>query len=411
MPQFVYTARFGDRLHEGVQEAVSASAVASLLRSRGLIPLSILNSGEAPATPVKGLLEGFEQWRLPRVAVLELMLFSRQLHTLLRSGVPMLRALAALQESSPQERMRQTLQALRQNLESGIDFASSLALHPKIFDNFYSALVRVGELTGRLDEVLLRLTEHLEFEHLMKQQVKAAVRYPLFVLVVMAAAVAVINVFVIPAFAQVFSSFGATLPWATRVLVAASNFTLHFGWLLALLAAAAVVLWRQWIATPTGRLCWDRNKLRLPLAGKIIQKAALARLARSLSLALRSGVPTGQALTVVGGTVENSYIQAKVERMRESVEHGESMLRAAAASNVFTPVVLQMIAVGDETGALDELLDEVGQLYAGEVQYELKTLGQQIEPILIIFLGVLLLILALGVFLPVWDLGRVAIRH
>ncbi len=307
--------------------------------------------------------------------------------------------------------MRRTLVSLRQNLESGIDLASSLALHPQVFDGFYAALVRVGELTGRLDEVLLRLTEHLEFEHQIRQQVKAAVRYPLFVLLTFVGAIGVINVLVIPAFAKVFEHFGAALPLPTRVLVATSDFTLHHGWLLGVMAVAATVMWRRWIATPPGRLWWDLRKLQLPLAGKILRKAALARLARSLALALRSGVPTGQALTVVGSTLANAHLQRKVEQMRESVERGESVLRAAAATHVFTPVVLQMIAVGDETGALDELLDQVGQLYTGEVQYELKTLAQQIEPLLIACLGALLLVLALGVFLPVWDLGRAALHR
>ena len=410
MPQFAYTARVGAQPQHGVQEGASAAAVAGLLRDRGFMPLQITPTGAAAASTA-ALPSWIKDWRLPRIGVLELMLFSRQLHTLLRAGVPMLRALAALHESSTQERMRRTLVSLRQSLESGIDLASSLALHPRVFDGFYAALVRVGELTGRLDEVLLRLTEHLEFEQHIQQQVKAAVRYPVFVLLTLFGAVGVINVMVIPAFARVFEGFGAELPLPTRILVATSNFTLHFGWALLALAAGAGLLWRRWIATPPGRPWWDEHKLQLPLAGKILRKAALARLARSLALALRSGVPTGHALTVVGSTLANAHLQRKVEQMRESVERGESVLRAAAATHVFTPVVLQMIAVGDETGELDELLDQVGQLYTGEVQYELKTLAQQIEPLLIVCLGALLLVLALGVFLPVWDLGRVALHH
>jgi MSHA biogenesis protein MshG len=216
---------------------------------------------------------------------------------------------------------------------------------------------------------------------------------------------------VIPAFASVFASFGAALPLPTRILIATSNFTVHYGGLI--VAALVVAGWafRRWSQTPSGRMEVDRLTLRLPLAGKIIRKSALARLARSLALSLKSGVPVEQALGVVSQCVGNSHIAAKVEQMRLAVARGESILRAAAATGVFTPMVLQMVAVGEETGAIDELLDEVADLYTNEVQYELKTLGQQIEPILIIFLGAVVLVLALGVFLPVWDLGRVSIRH
>jgi MSHA biogenesis protein MshG len=286
-----------------------------------------------------------------------------------------------------------------------------MARHSKVFSGLFVALVRVGELTGRLDTVLLRLYHHLEFEMLMAQQVKSALRYPLFVVAAMAAAIGVINVMVIPAFASVFASFGAALPLPTRILIATSNFTVHYGGLIVAALVVAGWFFRRWSQTPGGRVQVDRLTLRLPLAGKIINKSALARFARSLALSLKSGVPVEQALGVVSQCVANSHIAAKVEQMRLSVARGESILRAAAATGVFTPMVLQMVAVGEETGAIDELLDEVADLYTNEVQYELKTLGQQIEPILIIFLGAVVLVLALGVFLPVWDLGRVSIRH
>ena len=307
--------------------------------------------------------------------------------------------------------MKQTLQQVRQSLGSGLDLSMAMAQHSTVFDGFYVALVRVGEMTGRLDEVFMRLFHHIEFEMFMGQQIKSALRYPMFVMIAMAAGIGVINVMVIPAFATVFKSFGAELPLATRMLMATSSFTIDYGWALVLACIAGIGLLRRWVGTPAGRLTWDRLKLRLPLAGKIIRKGMLARFARSFALSLKSGVPVEQALSVVAATVENAHIGQKIEGMRESVERGESILRAAAAAGVFTPIVLQMIAVGEETGAVDELMDEVAELYTNEVQYELKTLGQQIEPIMIIFLGVMVLVLALGVFLPVWDLGRVALKH
>ena len=409
---FAYTGRSSEGVVSGVLDGTTAGAVADTLMSRGVTPLKIMPAAggqraAAGATPRFDL----QQWMLPKVQPVDLLLFSRQLHTLLKAGVPILRALAGLQESASSVRMQQTLQQVRTSLGSGLDLSMAFAQHIKVFDGFYVALVRVGEMTGRLEEVFLRLFHHIEFEMYMGQQIKSALRYPMFVMAAMAAGVTIINVMVIPAFATVFKSFGAELPLATRILMATSRFTIDYGWLLVAGSVAGVWLLRRWIATPLGRLAWDRMKLRLPLAGKIIRKGMLARFARSFALSLKSGVPVEQALSVVAQTVENTHIAQKVEGMRESVERGESILRSAAAAGVFTSIVLQMIAVGEETGAVDELMEEVADLYTNEVQYELKTLGQQIEPIMIIFLGVMVLVLALGVFLPVWDLGRVALKH
>ena len=408
---FSYTGRSSEGTVSGVLEAATAGAAADTLMARGVTPLQIkqASASERASSNTKPAFD-LQQWMLPKVSPVDLLLFSRQLHTLLKSGVPILRALAGLQESAPNQRMKQTLQQVRQSLGSGLDLSMAMAQHSTVFDGFYVALVRVGEMTGRLEEVFMRLFHHIEFEMFMGQQIKSALRYPMFVMIAMAAGIGVINVMVIPAFATVFKSFGAELPLATRILMATSSFTIEYGWALVLGGIAGIWLLRRWVATPAGRLTWDRLKLRLPLAGKIIRKGMLARFARSFALSLKSGVPVEQALSVVAATVENAHIGQKVEGMRESVERGESILRAAAAAGVFTPIVLQMIAVGEETGAVDELMDEVAELYTNEVQYELKTLGQQIEPIMIIFLGVMVLVLAMGVFLPVWDLGRVALK-
>jgi len=216
---------------------------------------------------------------------------------------------------------------------------------------------------------------------------------------------------VIPAFAKVFAGFGAELPLMTRILLGFSNFMI--AWWPAMLVGlvAAVFAFRAWIGTRGGLMQWEALTLRFPIAGKIVSKAAMARFSRSFALSMRSGVPVMQALSNSAQTVDNSYIAAKIEGMRDTVERGESVLRAAIASRFFTPVVLQMISVGEESGALDDMLDEVGQMYQREVEYELKTLGQQIEPILIVCLGALVLVLALGIFLPMWDLGKVAIKR
>ncbi|HEY4721721.1 MAG TPA: type II secretion system F family protein, partial [Anaerolineae bacterium] len=279
-----------------------------------------------------------------------------------------------------------------------------------VFTDFYINMVRIGEMTGMLDQIFLRLFHHLEFEKSMREQVKAALRYPSFVVAAMAIAIVIINLFVIPVFAKVFKGFGAKLPWMTQLLIDFSDFTVAY-WPLVLAAfIAAGVGYKLWVGTERGRYQWDEFKLRIPVAGKIIRKATLARFSRSFALASKSGVPVVQALTTVARTVDNDFMAAAIERMREGVERGESVLRVAVASGVFTPVVLQMLAVGEESGALDDLMVEIADMYQREVEYELKSLGAQIEPILIIGLGIMVTILALGVFLPMWDLGQAALK-
>lgn len=391
----------------GAIEGASAVVVADILFGQGITPLTIEPAPEkADRAEKRGGLRLFG----PRVQHVDVLLFSRQIYTLLKSGVPIMRALAGLQESSSNPAMREVLQQTRESLDSGRELSASLARSPQAFTPFYLSMVRVGEMTGRLDEIFLRLFDHLEFERFMREQVKSALRYPMFVMAAMVVALFVVNIWVIPAFAQVYKGFGAQLPLMTRILIGFSDFMVAWWHLIVIALAAAFAAFRGYIGTPAGRYRWDRLRLRMPIAGKIVLKATLSRFARSFALAMKSGVPIIQALTTVAQTVDNAFIAEKIENMRSSVERGESVLRAALGTGVFTPVVLQMIAVGEETGALDDLMQEVAEMYQREVEYELKTLGQQIEPILIVMLGILVLVLALGIFLPIWDLGKAAMH-
>src|SRR5574343_1456245 len=407
MAHFVYKGRdAGGKLVEGVLEGPSAGSVADLLLGRGVTPVSIEES------KVKGD-EGAATFSFFRQQVghVDILLFSRQIHTLLKAGVPIMRALGGLQESATNPAMKDVIRDVRDSLEAGRELSVSLARHPKVFSPFYISMVRVGEATGLLDEIFLRLFDHLEFERYMREQVKSALRYPMFVVIAMAVAIVVVNIFVIPAFAKVFEGFGAQLPLMTKILLGFSNFMVAWWPVMLVGIIAAVLLFRTWVGTRAGRMQWEAIALRFPIAGKIVRKAAMARFARSFALSTRRGVPVMQALTNSAQTVDNSYIARKIEGTRDNGARGESVLRSAIASGFCTPVVLQMIAVGEESGALDDMLEEVGQMYQREVDYELKTLGQQIEPILIVSLGVLVLILALGIFLPMWALGKVAIKR
>ncbi len=412
MPVFAYKGRSarGD-LVQGSLEGTDSGVIADQLLNTGITPTEIrLTSAEAARTkPQIGLWQRLTQEN--KVGALELMLFSRQMYTLLKAGVPIMRALAGLQESTQNPAFAAMLQDLRESLDAGRELSTAMRRHPKIFSPFYLSMVQVGEMTGMLDTTFLRLYEHIEFEREMRDRIKSALRYPMFVLVAMAIAIVIVNIFVIPAFAKVFAGFHAELPLMTRVLMGFSDFMVQAWPILLALLIGAVVAFRAWIDTANGRYRWDRYKFHIPIAGRIIMKATLARFARSLALSFKSGIPIVQGMNSVALVVDNEFMRSRVEQMRDGVERGESILRTAAASGVFNPTVLQMIAVGEETGDMDGLMFEIAGMYEREVEYEIKTLSANIEPIMIVLLGGLVLILALGVFLPMWDLGQAALKR
>ena len=408
MPFFAYKGRNPrGELVQGRLEGNDSAAIADHLLNTGITPIDIraaVGGGEATDLSIP---ESVRRIFEPPITLVDVMLFSRQLYTLMKAGVPILRALAGLEESTANPSLKAVVADLRTSLDSGRELSAAMRRHPRVFSQFYVSLVRVGETTGTLESVFLRLYEHLEFEREIRDRIKSALRYPMFVVIAMVIAIAIVNVVVIPAFAKLFAGFNAQLPLMTRIVIGVSNFTVTWWPLMLAAAVAGVIGFNLWRRTRNGKYTWDRLKLRIPIAGKIILKATLARFARSFALSVKSGVPVVQGLTTVAGVVDNDYLGQRIEQMRDGVERGESVLRTALTAGVFTPVVLQMIAVGDETGELDDLMLEVAELYEREVDYDVKALAAQIEPILIVFLGVLVTILALAIFLPIWDLASV----
>jgi MSHA biogenesis protein MshG len=394
---------------QGSLEGADSSVIADQLINTGITPIEIKISRNSASKS-----EGPSLWKRmsqdKSVDPIEVMLFSRQMYTLLKAGVPIMRALAGLQESTQNQLFASMIQDLRESLDSGRELSTAMRRHPKVFSPFYVSMVQVGEMTGMLDQTFLRLYEHLEFEKEMRERIKSALRYPTFVVIAMAIALVIVNLFVIPAFAKVFEGFHTELPMMTKVLLGFSQFMVVSWPILLAALIGAVVGFRSWTNTVDGRYKWDRYKFELPIAGPIIKKATLARFARSLALSFKSGIPIVQALNTVGMVVDNEYMRSKVEQMRDGVERGESILRTAHATGVFNPTVMQMIAVGEETGDMDGLMFEVAGMYERDVEYDVKNLSAQIEPIMIVGLGVMVLILALGIFLPMWDLGKAALH-
>jgi MSHA biogenesis protein MshG len=402
MPSFSYRGRSarGDVV-TGLIEAATADAVASQLLSSGITPVDIL-PGRGGEGTVRNLARRLFA-RPPDVS--ELLLFGRQMYTLMKAGVPITRAMSGLVESTRNPILAETLKDVQINLESGRDLASSLARHPRVFPALMVSMVRVGETTGRLDEAFLHISRYLEADKDTRARVKTAIRYPIVVLVAIGVAMAVMNVFVIPEFAKLFASQDLELPWQTRLIVAVSDFSVAFWPVILGGLVLAIVGLRLYVNTETGRYAWDRFKLRIPIVGGILHRALMARFSRAFAIALRAGVPLVQALGVVARAVGNEYVGEHVQSMRNGIERGESLTRVAVTTGLFTPVVLQMLAVGEETGGVDELLTEVADFYEREVDYELKYLGDAIQPVLLSVIGAMVLILMLGIVLPVWDLA------
>ena len=406
MATFRYSGRNAEGAKvAGIVDGNSAEAVASELLGKSITPLTIEAQNAADADVFAAL---GEKLRRKHVDLDELIIFCRQMYSLAKAGVPIIRAIAGLGKSNRNLYFREVLQKVRSDLEGGVSMAVALNAHPKVFGTLFVSMISVGENTGQLDQAFRQLASYLELERETRKRIKQATRYPLFVLSAMAVALTVINLFVIPAFSKVFAQFQAQLPLPTRILIATSQFFQDYWWLLALLLGGSLYAFFKWIETEAGALKWDQLKLRLPIVGGIFERIALARFTRTFAMMYKAGVPLLQTLSINSASVGNKYIGQAILGMRESVERGEALTRSASASGLFTPLVLQMMAVGEETGALDDLFVEVADFYEQEVDYDLKQLADAIEPILIVAMGVMVLILALGVFLPMWELASAA---
>lgn len=405
MPDFRYKARDAQgRAVSGRVEGLSGEAVARQLGSSGMTPLEIVET--AKPEPLGQMLLAALGLNAPNRV--DLILFTRQMYALSRAGVPITQALRRLSSTSRNATMGKALVAVMEDLEAGRDMATAMSRHPKIFGSLLTAIVRVGEESGRIDEAFLRLNQHLEREQKVIEQVKTAVRYPVIVLVFVVLAIFVLMSFVIPEFAKLYGSFDVELPLPTQIIIGISNFFAAW-WLLLLGGLAGAGWWLgRYVQTGAGRLRWHGLLLKLPIIGSIVQRATLARFARAFAMATRSGVPVLQAMGVVAQAVENEVIARQLLGMRSAIERGEGLARAAATQDCFTPLVLQMLSVGEETGQIDEMLVEVADFYEREVDYDVRNLNDLLQPLLTVIVAAIVFVLALGVLLPMWDLVELA---
>jgi MSHA biogenesis protein MshG len=388
------------RLMTGQLDASSKDAAVNQLLGRGITPVD--------------LQEFFEQLSLSerfaratnrgRVEPVELIMFCRQMHTISRAGIPLIKGLKGLAASLRNFAFQEALNDIVERLEAGVELSTAMRYHPKIFHNLFVSMVSVGENSGRLDLVFKQLSEYMERDLSTIKSIKTALRYPSFVLIAITIAMAIINIKVIPAFAGMFSKFGAQLPLPTRILIGISDFFVNY-WIYMLVAivgiTAAII---HYVRTPEGSRVWGKKKLGLIIVGDIIERASLARYARSFGLMLSAGLPLSNSLELSAKAIDNPYLGDKIRGIRAGIERGEGLFQTHLVSGMFTPLVLQMISVGEESGQVDALLAEVATFYESEVEYDVKQLSDRIEPIMIVIMAGFVTVLALGIFLPMWDM-------
>lgn len=410
MAEFHYQCRNQKgELVSGKRQADSEVILAKLLRQENLIPISI-NSQKAKSKN-KEIHIKLPKLFKKKVDKDELQMFCRQMYTLIKAGIPVMMAIARLAETTRDETLKEALEMVLKRLNQGRELSFALKERRDIFSNLFINLVRVGETTGKLDSVFLYIADYLSLETETKKKVKTALRYPILVLVSTLVAILVINIFVVPTFAKMFKSANVELPLPTIILMTTSDFILNYWYLLVLITAVGIWGIRRFVRTPQGALKWSSWQLKIPIIGWLIHRIVLARFTRLYALVLKAGVTALEGIQLVGASTGNAYIEKKVKGVTDLIARGNSIGNSVSEIDLFPPLVVQMITLGEESGQIDTMLDDVADFYEREVAYDLVRLSDTIEPIMLVIMAVMVLILAFGVFLPMWDMMSAVGRH
>ncbi len=384
----------------GELEGDSAGAVVRTLRERGMVPLSV-EKKKVSALQMEIKIPALSN----RVKVKEIAIFSRQFATMVNSGLSLIRTLSILEQQTESAALATVVGEVRGEVEKGSSLSAAMSKHPKVFNNLFVAMVRAGEVGGVLDETLERLADMMEATVTLRSKVKSAMAYPIVVLGLVAVIVTAMLIFVVPMFEGMYSELGGDLPLPTKALISAGNILSTYWYVAVLLIIAVVFGLRRWIATESGRSAFDAFKLKIPVFGKLTHKTALSRFSRSLSVLSRTGVPILNAIEIVSQTAGNAVLARALVDVRDSVKQGESMASPLDRHPVFPPMVVQMMAVGEETGALDTMLGKVSDFYDSEVNATVDALTSLIEPLLIIVMGVTVGGILVALYLPMFNIA------
>lgn len=404
MPTFAYRGRDNQgALKTGKRTAPSSDALSTQLIKEGIIPVSITTADQASDFLDK-LRDFFES---KGISTEELSMFSRQMYTLSKAGVPITSALKQFSLNARNPRFAKTMTSIVDHLEAGQDLASALQRYPDIFSPLMISMVRVGQNSGHLDEAFLRLHQYLELESGAIKRVKSSLRYPIIVFFAIIIAIFCVNIFVVPTFAGVFASANISLPLASRILINTSNFFVTYWWLVLTAIVILVASIIRFVRRPRGMLLWDKWKLKMPIVGSIIRRVIMLRFSQSFAITTTSGIPMTEGLNLVANAINNAYARKEILEMQEAIARGSSLTKAAANTDLFTPMELQIFAVSEESGDLSGMLTQLGTYYSSEVEYDLKRMNDLIEPFLIITLSFVILILAFAVYLPIWNMVKI----
>jgi type IV pilus assembly protein PilC len=397
---FAYKVRDqGGNVVEGSLEADDASLVVGKLRQMGYTPIAIeQKSSKSLSADVQ--IPGLSG----RVKLKDIAVFSRQFATMINSGLSLIRSLAILTEQTENPQLAKIINEVRLDVERGSALSVALSRHPKAFNNLYIAMVKSGEAGGVLDSVLMRLADTIEKQVELRRKVRSAMTYPVVVLSICSLIATAMLLFIVPQFKAIYVDLGGELPLPTKVLISISSLLRKFFPIFILLGAVAFWLFRRWIKTDSGRPKWDAFKLRVPVFGALTRKAALARFSRTLAALTRSGVGILEALEIVAETAGNEVVSVAVRDTQGAVKRGDTLARPLAQHEVFPPMVVQMIAVGEETGALDEMLDKIADFYDAEVTATVDALTSLIEPMLIVLMGVIVGGMIISLYLPMFNI-------
>lgn len=395
MPSFEWKGRDrAGRPQSGVLVADTKDAALAVLRRQQVVPITVKEKGKEIAVPrVRG-----------GVSDRTLAIFTRQFSVMIDAGLPLVQCLQILGEQQENKSFQRIILQVREDVETGSSLANALKKHPQVFSDLFVNMVAAGEAGGILDTILQRLATYIEKAARLKAQVKSAMVYPVSVIAIAVLVVYVILWKVIPVFSSLFEGLGAELPLPTRVVVAASNFVGRYWWLIALVVAAAIFAIRQYYRTPQGRLVIDGILLKSPILGLVLRKIAVARFCRTLGTLLSAGVPVLESLEITARTSGNAVIERSIIEVRKQVEEGKSLAEPLKTTNQFPPMVVQMISVGEATGAMDTMLAKIAEFYEEEVDTAVAGMMKLIEPVIILFLGVVIGGIVIAMYLPMFDL-------
>jgi type IV pilus assembly protein PilC len=414
MPKFKYVARdaAGKRVAQTV-DAASKEEVMENLRKESLTVLSVSEEGgAAPAAARGGAPKGEKKsiWDIqiggtaPRVTGEMMVIFTRQFATMIGAGIPVLECLNILQEQAEDPGFNKALAQVVEDVRGGSDLSQALGKHPKCFERIYINMIKAGEASGQLDTILVRLAEYLESSEKLRREIKGAMTYPVVSLVMILGITTFLLVFIIPKFQDIFKIMGGTLPLPTRIVLTISKIMTSY-WAQALMLIGGfflVIKW--WKSTDSGGYAFDRILLKAPVFGQLIQKVALSRFSKTFATLLRSGVPILGALEIVASTAGNRVVEEAVNNARESIRQGENLAKPLGESPVFPPMVVRMIAIGEKSGALEQLLEKISEFYDQQVEAMVESLTALIEPIMIGIMGMVVGGIVLAVFLPIFKM-------